>query len=341
MIARFPGSLPVGLRREIQERLNGPWEWVSVNAECCGPDPLEFVRQQICPDVSAGRVGTIPALVATPAFQRKLIWIEGVDLSAWQMWSVFLKAYAHVCRNVQLPDRTTFVIALCGDAASVSVPDELGLNRCDFRNVFDQLDMLAFAASNAPSRIRPREHRTLFAHVVAQISQWDIVLAEQLLRVPLRTILEPTNILRKYGHDRGWTPMTPPLWEHGTTDGPDNAPVVHTAFLEICGDKRAVRQRMWAAQAAALFPVVEERRIELVTRYRGSLKLPVVTEDGSSINNPFDLDIGQLARQLDRAGRPPTLRRQTRTLRQIRNRLAHMQSLDPEYALHRALFTRC
>ena len=98
---------------------------------------------------------------------------------------------------------------------------------------------------------------------------------------------------------------------------------------------------MWAAQPAALFPVVEERRIGLVTHYRGSLTLPVVTEDGSSINDPLDLNIGQLARQLDRSGRPPTLRRQTRTLRHIRNRLAHMQSLAPEYALHRILFTRC
>ena len=58
--------------------MEGVGEWISADVSRCGPDPIEFLHQQICPEVSVLRAGTIPELAATPEFQGKLVWVEGV-----------------------------------------------------------------------------------------------------------------------------------------------------------------------------------------------------------------------------------------------------------------------
>ena len=112
--------------------------------------------------------------------------------------------------------------------------------------------------------------------------------------------------------------------------------VVHSAMLEISGDERAVRHRLWSAQAAVLLPLVEERRAELVKEHRHRIRLPVKTEDGE-ISDPLDLSIGQLAWLLDRQGEAMKLRKQLRRLKRVRNALAHMAPVRVEDALHEAL----
>ena len=231
-----------------------------------------------------------------------------------------------------------FVVLVSGEAVTGEVPEEVALVRCDFRGVVDALDLFVFSLWKAPESIKRREHRALLAHTVAQVAQWDSILAEHLLELPLKEVLDPEGALRQYAVDCGWTAETPRCWEIGTVDGPAERPTVHSALLVVCGASRPVQHRVWAAQAAVLLPLVEERRIGLVARYGRYLTLPIETEPGRRIDDAFDLDVGQLAWYLDRAGKPQVLRKQVRRLRHVRNKLAHMEPLVPEEALHRMLF---
>ncbi len=337
VIARFPSEIPSGLERELRERLHSLFEWTSVDASQAGSDPLAFLRQQICPGVSAFEVGGIAELAVTDSFQGRLVWIEKIDDRAWLKWSVTLKAYSDACRNVDLLNRTVFIVLLSGEAVTGEVPEEVALVRCDFRGIVDTLDLFVFALRQVPVGIKRREHHALLAHTVAQVAQWDILIAEQLLELPLAEALSPEGALRQYARERGWTAETPECWEKGTVDGPEERSTVHSALLEVSGASRLVRQRIWAAQAAVLLPLVEERRVGLVDRCRRYLDLPIETENGQRVDDPLDLEVGRLAWYLDRPGMPQVLRKQVRRLRRIRNRLAHMEPLEAEQALNRVL----
>ena len=337
VVARFPSEIPGGLEQELKERLHSIFEWTSIDAPRAGSDPLAFLRQQLCPDVSAFDVGSVAELAVTASFQGRLIWVEKINHGLWPDWSTILMAYSDACRNVDLLSRTVFIVLLSGEAVAGEAPQEVALVCCDFRGAVDMLDLFVFALWKAPASIKRREHRALLAHTVTQVAQWDSLLAERLLALPLDEALSPAVTLQEYARDRGWTTETPRCWEMGTVDGPAERPTVHSALLEVSGASRLVRQRVWAAQAAVLLPLVEERRVGLVARYGRYLNLPIETEDGRRVDDPLDLDVGQLAWYLDRTGKPQVLRKQVRRLRHVRNKLAHMEPLVPEQALHRML----
>ena len=313
------------------------FEWTPIDAPRVRSDPLAFLRQQICPDVSGFEVGGVAEMAATASFQGRLVWVEKIDHDVWPDWSRILRAYSDACRNVDLLNRTVFIVLLSGKALEGEAPVEVALVCHDFRGVVDTLDLFVFALWKARVGIKRREHRALLAHTVAQVAQWDCLLAEELLALPLDQALSPDGTLQQYARDRGWTAETSRCWEMGTVDGPAERPTVHSALLEVCGASRLVRQRVWAAQAAVLLPLVEERCVDIVTHYGRHLDLPIETENGRWVNDPLDLDVGQLAWYLDRNGKPQVLRKQVRRLRHVRNKLAHMEPLVPEQALHRML----
>ena len=94
-----------------------------------------------------------------------------------------------------------------------------------------------------------------------------------------------------------------------------------------------MRQRVWAAQAAVLLPLVNEMRVRLIPHCRRCLTLPIEIESGRWVYDPLDLEVGQLARYLDRADIPRRLKQHVRWLRDVRNKVAHMEPLEPEEIL--------
>ena len=272
-------------------------------------------------------------LADTDEFQGRLLWVENVCRPDWARWADALASYADACRRIRVIDRTLFVVVLSGNTVAEDVPEEITLVRRDFRNVLDSLEMFTFALWQVPERIAAREHRALMAHTVAQVAGWDWLLAKQLLSVSLEETLGPENLLRGYAEQRGWTQRTARRWESGTVDGPGDQPFVHSALLCISGEMKLVNRRVWAAQAAVVLPLVDERRVGLVHRWRRHLSLPVKTERGELVHDALDLEIIQVARNLIGAGAPPRVRSHAWWLVDIRNRLAHLEPLEPVDAL--------
>ena len=339
VIVRFASSAPAGLERELRQRLHSLRLWTSLDASDLVDDPVRFLRERVCPDVSSLRAGTMSELADTDEFQGRLLWVEKVRRLDWACWADALAAYADACRRVEVISRTLFVVVLSGSAVAGGVPEELTLVRRDFRNVLDSLEMFMFALWQVPERVEAREHRALMAHVVAQVAGWDWLLAEQLLSVSLEETLNPEEVLRGYAERRGWTRTTARRWENGTVDGPGDQPFVHSALLCVSGEKKLVRRRVWAAQAAVVLPLVDERRVGLVHRWRRYLSLPVTTERGQLVHDALDLEIGQVARNLIAGEAPRRVRDYARWLVDVRNRLAHLEPLEPDDALNRILLS--
>lgn len=337
VIARFPTFVPSGLEQVLQDRLDSLFEWTVVDASTSRSGPVAFLREQICPEVREYRASTMTELANTAEFQGRLVWVKGIAGMQWPDWAAALSAYADACRNVDLVSRTIFVVVLLGDAIDREAPEQVALVQRDFRDVVDALELFTIALCRLSDASPDRDQCALLAHVVSQVARWDCALAEELISLSPEEILYPEAALVRYAKRRGWTNETTRSWESGTVDGPTDRPTVHSALLWISGETRLVRQRVWAAQAAVLLPLVEERRNALVPRCRRYLKLPVETEGGQKVYDPFELGMGQLAWHLERTTAPRAVKKQVRRLRDVRNKLAHMEPLDPEQALDQML----
>ena len=329
---RFPIGIPAGLERELRYRLYSVFDWITIDGSY-SDDPVSSLREQICPEASTFRAGSMAELAEHRAFQGRLVWIGHMGREEWSRWSDAFVEYAEACRNIELIDRTVLVALLCRNAVGSEAPEAVALVCHDFRNVLDPLDIFALAFWSFASHMGSRERRALKAHTVSQIAQWDCFLAEKLLSLPIEEMWRPERLLGRYAESMGWSGDTPRSWESGTLDGPPGAPIVHSASLVIGGDDRLIRQRVWAAQAAVLLPLVEERRVRLMqlcVRY-----LSGGDELGARprLDDLLDLEVGDLVRELGRAGAPGWLRHRVHKLRLVRNKLAHMEPVGSELAL--------
>ena len=91
------------------------------------------------------KLASITELAVTDSFQGRLVWIEKIDSGMWPDWSRFLRAYSDACRNVDILNRTVFIVLLSGEPVTGDVPEEVALVRCDFRGAVDTLDLFIFA----------------------------------------------------------------------------------------------------------------------------------------------------------------------------------------------------
>ena len=83
------------------------------------------------------------------------------------------------------------------------------------------------------------------------------------------------------------------------------------------------RERIWAAQVAVLFPLVERERQCILNTHRTLWRLPHIRKDGTRIRCLKDLEIGDMAAQARWSGPLEVARQRLNWLRRVRNQLAH------------------
>jgi hypothetical protein len=229
--------------------------------------------------------------------------------------TVFL---VHLSDSARISDIQTFIRAGrlrfgCDAAVFVAgcdVPLD-GLNSeywdaLDTSGLIGPLDGVAFAAvhlteaDSLPTRIK--------AAVAVEVGAWDLGLTERLLDLPMKEALRPD--------------LCPERWveadDHGGLQRLDSwggEPTRHAAWLAH-NDKDSLKKRIWRGQLGVLFPWIEERRREVIARYRPFLRATERTMPEVEM-----LDWGPISIQLSNSakGSPNAVQ----SARFIRNELAH------------------
>jgi hypothetical protein len=229
--------------------------------------------------------------------------------------SVFL---VHLNDSRHVPDLQNFVRAgrlKANSEAAVVVaayseilagPADEHWDSLDTVGLVGPLDGMAFAAVHAtdadslPARIK--------AAVAVEVGAWDLNLTELLLGLPLREAVRPDL------HPEQWTdPANIEVVQH--LDSWCGESARHAAWM-VHNDANGLAKRVWRGQLGVLFPWIEERRREVISRYRRFLK---VTDKTMGDVDLFDW--GPILIQLGNSpkGCPPAVR----AAREIRNELAH------------------
>jgi hypothetical protein len=135
--------------------------------------------------------------------------------------------------------------------------------------------------------------------------------------------------LSKYAETRGLKSELGGLkakgWSIGASYTVRGKSIDHTCLLSPA----KLAELIWRAEIMVLMPYIEEQRQELLRKYQQLLQMPFTTAGGEQIDNLYDLEIGQIERQLLRCAAI------TRgeidwisALKKARNSLSHLEPVD-------------
>jgi hypothetical protein len=339
VILALPQHLPLGLEAavracvEVGLSTGGP-EWNGYSAE--GPDGLPPARQlftRFAPSAPAAELRSASALCRQEEFGGKVIWVRGLTEDNWPAWRDFLRNYAHVSRTVPQFHRTLIVAPLMGRVALAAPEEDVALGVQRYHGCVDPLDMQVYTHVLLRRRRLPPRQFALATAVITELSLWDPAVSDRLVQQPLEGIVRWRDCAwaRELAQERGWGAHEGDPekgWAEGKCDRVGGRLRWHAAALPEAARERELERRVWAAQVRVLLPLVEQQRQECIERFAGVLKGPFVFADGSCVEDAHDLEIGQLEWQLSRQGLAvPAF---VRTLKKIRNQLAHLEPLEGE-----------
>jgi hypothetical protein len=312
------------LREEWRE--DGAIESVLASA---GQTAVEALTERY--PVPPGVHPTPQTLMSVPGFRGRVIWVDGLSEKAWTSWREFLTEYQHLTRNVGLIERTIFIAPVVGEATRATISADVGLSVRRWDGMVDRADMLLFSMYAVRPRGFPSRLASLLSATIAQVAVFDPEVVLRLADERPERVLVPTDVLLDVARERRWERGTPRDWTIGTSSVIEGRQESHAA-LEALGE--GVERRLWQAQVAVLFPVIEEHRLSLVRRLRRHLRIPFRAQS-ELITDPRDLELGHLLHQI-LAFRLPIARADrdlVMELKEARNHLAHLEPLSPEEIL--------
>jgi len=324
VVLRFPGSMPADLEQALRTLVDNSWIWTVTRLD--GHSTVfDGLCDRFAPRLPALTGANILDLCQAEEFQGRLIWLDGLDLDNWPTWRTFLGEYAQASRDVPTFGRTLFIAPLAGTPIGEPPEKDVTLVTHDWRDVVDQMDLLFFTHHRLGERRIEQTQRALLATTIAQVSAWDLDIAEQMLDEDKEVILAPGQMLQSIALERGWTAETPAEWQLGTASGRGST---HAALASLSEPAHEIQRRLWSAQASVLFPVIEAQRHEIIQDNLPRLVAYQRNEYDASVE-PYALEIGPLADIVDRRGFDSQVRKRVLRLRRARNALAHLVPLPP------------
>jgi len=294
--------------------------------------PIDAVYRAALGEIPGDSAKTAKALARDEQVHGLVIHIPRVDVSMIGEWNRFIVEYSEAIRSVTPGERMAIVIEFSGVQTKAVPRKDVALDVIKWDDWANEGDAFILASSIMRSRTTTPKRRTFIAASVARLANWDFELAEVMCTADESAIASPRTFLSNWAHTLGWVPTTDVGWEHGTLHTVDGVATIHSAFLAI-SDPDALDRRTWSAQAGIYLPWIEERRIELLPRLNGYIRFPLLTDAGQ-VDRIQDLGIGQIAWAVRDSRIDPSTKKTIGRLREARNRLAHLQPLPPELALH-------
>ncbi|MCE7981186.1 MAG: hypothetical protein DYG89_08355 [Caldilinea sp. CFX5] len=337
IIICLPDFAPANLAEAVAYHLRIDSDWCYERLEWAGhrSKPLDLLIHQLIPDPDPNTFWNAKLLLEHEMIRGHWFWLELPNATAWPQWREFMIEYAHACRAYPSYQRPLFIIVTQGIAEELTNITDVCLSTHRWYGYVDRLDMLLFTKHLMPQRPCKPLQKEMIVAMIAELAQWDPYVAQALVEQPLSTLLNPKLTLKAIAAERRWleSRQVPRTWCTGTTNAMEDGRVTtHSALLALSDPGNEMNARIWNAQVRIVFPYLEEQRRRLLTEIGKQLRVPFETEYGM-VTHLHELEIGHIANQLNTmlsARIPPEIRRKATRLKEIRNKLAHLEILSAE-----------
>lgn len=266
-----------------------------------------------------------------------LIHLNGITSNEWPSWRQFFEDYDSMSKDRPLDQRPKLLAVVRGMDLPKEVTQSVTCRGYRWNGAVTELDLALYVMDRIAPHAASEGVRLLAGSVVAKIALGDVDLADALAQRSIAEIWRPEGLLREWCATYGWTTTTTRHWTVGTVFRVHGRDEVHSALVALDDPGGIIQARIWAAQAAILFPSIERERLRLVGRAKQFLRPPFVLADGEEITDAGLLEIGPLAHQMNIRRVPRDIVNRAFDLKRIRNKLAHMERLSVEEALNSGL----
>jgi hypothetical protein len=310
----------------VSDRTGLAWRSLDVSAEALSEEaPASLVSRRLC--AGAGVVD-IRGLATSDLMRETVVFVGGVRPDSWTPWAQFLERYEQLSRNVT-SESARFCVVLQGGEPLVPDTCRAGVSTRGYRAILSALDLRLFLRRLGRTSTDSSLLSRLREELLVELAGFDPALAVDLAAEPTERLLAPGSALAAYSAKRVWREDAPPPleWATGGADEVDGVRRVHLALALLHGRTKDVEQTVWRAQVRFLFPLIEEERVRLLDSHGHHLRFPITTRDGV-ITEKLEVEIGILARELDRYPVDGRTRRHLGSLRDARNSLAHLRAVN-------------
>lgn len=327
-----PNDLLRALRRTYDE--NQAISWVNISLSDNEIDPVEFLCRYFDLEIHPETFMNANILCEKLGFIKGIIILDGFTQRNWGPWKDFLSDYEHALRSKAKETRTPFIVFIKGDIALDPPHQEVALSIRKWDGVVDLVDMLAYTSHLLPDSNMPSLLRQVALYTVAELAMWDPLLAINLVRQDLNTILNPLEYLTELAVERDWKEINLDVksasWCFGASAVFEDRIKLHTLALASNGYTDEIKQRLWSAQVKVLLPFVEDRRGEIIQVLSDDLWAPYIAKD-KTINDIHGLEISHIYDQTQaNKNLDYRLRKLIKVLRDIRNTLAHVEIVSAD-----------
>jgi hypothetical protein len=338
VVIGLPNLIPDGIRQATQQRVKkSSWRWCRVTPQ---PEyhPLDQLYETLTGESTTEQHVDHFDLAKHDRVRGTIAWIDLGVSETPETWVKCMKTYADSIKRLE-PDSPLLLIGvLQSDHASVTPNGKPHLSVRTWRNVIRVVDVRNVVERELRKRsFNPTQHQ-LAVETIARVALWDLQLAAQLAFCSLAEITDPFDLLEDYAHAQQWSVDQEARWEDGTHSRLFGEPQTHSALCVLQGNLQVVERRIWAAQTGVVLPFLEARLRTLISRL-DPLPPTWTTTNGTreKIVKRENYELSHVAEILSEDGAADDLTRLVRRLKDMRNRLAHLESLRPADLEHLSL----
>lgn len=330
----LPKHSPYGLKNALKSALDEirilEWTPVSVHGIEAN-NPVRFLYRYFIDENSPGTFLTPGILIKEEHFSGKLIVIDSIHPDNWPNWKAFLLQYQECCRGQNSEfDHTLFCIIVEGEAAITPPPEDLRLEVLKFDGKVSFADALIYSSYTFKKHGITALQKQLAVSVLANVSMWDTEICDRLCDEKIERIFEPSATLKEIAFERNWDSLDSSVavqWYQGMSGTFNTSVKINSVILSIIGATSEITKRLWTAQVGVLLPFIEEKRHELLAKYKQHMKLPFETKF-AVIEELYDLEIGHIEAQLYNCPVDNQIKIYVGCLKKVRNALSHLETVD-------------
>lgn len=331
IVLALPDHVPTGLKAAIRDELSGAWPWRELSPEADG-SPVNYLFERFATDASPDLIRTPQALVQQSSFANRVLWLRVRSENQWESWQPFLEEYRSACHSSPHQNPAQFVVVLEGEVATQTPREETLLTVRSWRGVVSELDATLYAAQLLRDRSLDHLPRQVAVSTVAAFALWDASVADELAANLESALKHPQGTLCDVARSRGWNAGEDPTWESGQENLFGGEELRHSAYCALRGDTNELERRRWKAQVGVVFPFLEQRRRDIIEALEDKLWAPFDRNGHSRRTETVEeLEFSDILWQLRNEGTvSDDALRLIRQLRDMRNKLAHLETLEWE-----------
>jgi hypothetical protein len=329
VILALPPGVPDGLHDSLIAELDdrGALRWRAI--DIAGSKRIaQLMADELIPLARRSPRSLGDEIVYDPGLGTTVVSVTGLnETGRFKEFTAFLAEFLTGVRKVRATRRFPRLLfnlphSLLGDPRIEASPNIVRI--LEWTGRVSSSDMHLYVATRMQGRHGPGP-TNLYERIVIELAGWDPKLADELCQLNDDDLLGPQRQLQALAAEWDRTTLG---WQEGTQDSVGARQVNHILYHIAIDDDDEVKNRLWRAHVAEVFPWLEEIRMYLIDRFRDDIKLPHVLQTNEIIEDPHLLEIGQLYWNLKYAAGLPEYRLNLVNLcRRARNDLAHRRPI--------------